>query len=220
MATRRDIDVVLARALRAIRAAARRSRPQVRPRSVEPGRHGLRRLTAGALVVESVRRSLETNQGVAGMSDRVIADEFDRRGLEECRQEHERGAGDGDTVEVVDPSVATGIEAMVAIQSWDAVAGGLAETLDLTVAESGAAAEELDGLRETTALTSSEVFDDLAETDASASAMAAAVEVGEYVDDPSADLAAQAELGPAAESGSTLSADAPRVLDQPQSNEL
>lgn len=109
---------------------------------------------------------------------------------------------------------------MVAIESWDAVAGGLAETLDLQVEESGAAAEELDGLRETTALTSSEVFDDLAEADASAGAMAAAVEVGEYVDDPSAGLAAQAELGPSAESGSTLSADAARVLDQPQSNEL
>lgn len=177
-------------------------------------------MTAGALVVESVRRSLESAGGGSVAGQRAIAEEFDSRGLEEYRHEHERGSGVDGTIEVVDPRVATGIEAMVAIQSWDAVAGGLAETLDLEVAESGAAAEELDGLRETTALTSLEVFDDLVEAEAAPSAVAAAVEVGEYVDDPSADLAAQAEMGPAAEPGSGISADAARVLDQLHSHEL
>lgn len=219
MATVRDVDAALARALRVMRAVAMRSRAQVRPRAMEPGRNSVRRMTAGRLVVESVRQSVATGLA-AGVVGGVLAEEFSRRGLDECRQCHESGQMDDAEIQDVDDRVATGLGALAVMESWDAVAGGLADTLDLQVSEMGEAGGEVEEFREVTALTSAEVVEDLSQAGAGVDAVAAAVEVGDFVRDPSAVLAEQSAMGPSESVTTALGADAAQVLDQPRSLEL
>ncbi|MEZ2190075.1 hypothetical protein [Corynebacterium sp. CCM 9204] len=152
---------------------------------------------------------------------------WSRAAQEECRQCYESGQMDDAQIQDVDDRVAMGLVGTLSVmESWDAVAGGLDDTLDLQVSKMGEAGREVEKYRDGTALTSAEVVEDLSQTEAAVDAVAAAVEVGDFVRDPSADLAKQSVAG-----GSRWRAlerpwrpasalMRPGVLDQPQSLEL